>query len=87
VTRAERREPGRCGCPSIYDIKSGGVPVGTLVHVAGVLVTGHGTNGFFVQVRIDAGYTGRTTRAVRVHWNERTADERDRRRASRPTAA
>src|SRR5262249_35597771 len=52
--------PGSAGCPkTIYDIKSGNAPVGTNVHVSGVLVTGKGTNGFFVQVKeSDAGYAG-----------------------------
>ncbi|MDQ3366346.1 MAG: amidohydrolase family protein [Myxococcota bacterium] len=52
--------PGNAGCPvTIYDIKSGMTPVGTTVRVTGALVTGKGSNGFFVQVKeSDAGYTG-----------------------------
>jgi large repetitive protein len=52
--------PGSAGCPkTIYDIKGGNAPVGTNVHVSNVLVTGKGTNGFFVQVKeTDAGYAG-----------------------------
>jgi len=55
--------PGAQGCSeSIYAIKMGGgttIPVGTAVEVQHALVTGHGTNGFFVQVKEgDAGYMG-----------------------------
>lgn len=52
--------PGTAGCPvSIYQIKSGMVPDGTTVRVVDALVTGKGSNGFFVQVKEgDPGYTG-----------------------------
>jgi hypothetical protein len=52
--------PGAAGCPvSIYDIKNGTVPVGTSVRVVNALVTGKGSNGFFVQVKEgDTGYIG-----------------------------
>ena len=52
--------PGAAGCATtIYKIKNGMVPVGTAVHVVNALVTGKGSNGFFVQVKVgDAGYTG-----------------------------
>jgi hypothetical protein len=52
--------PGAAGCPAtIYDIKTGVVPVGTAVEVSNVIVTGKGTNGFFVQVKEgDTAYTG-----------------------------
>ena len=44
--------PGSEGCPAtIYDIKSGTVAVGAAVHVSNALVTGKGSNGFFVQVK------------------------------------
>jgi hypothetical protein len=44
--------PGSAGCPaSIYQIKKGQVPVGSAVRVTNALVTGLGTNGFFVQVK------------------------------------
>jgi large repetitive protein len=51
--------PGSAGCPkTIYQIKSGMVAAGTAVHVADALVTGRGSNGFFVQVKeTDPGYT------------------------------
>jgi hypothetical protein len=52
--------PGTAGCPtSIYKIKQGMVPSGTTVRVQNALVTGKGSNGFFVQVKEgDAGYMG-----------------------------
>lgn len=52
--------PGAAGCPvSVYSIKNGTTPVGTNVRVENVIVTGKGTNGFFVQVKAgDAGYMG-----------------------------
>jgi cytosine/adenosine deaminase-related metal-dependent hydrolase len=52
--------PGSAGCAStIYKIKNGMVPVGTAVHLDNALVTGKGTNGFFVQVKeTDTGYMG-----------------------------
>lgn len=52
--------PGAAGCPvSIYSIKNGTTPVGTAVRVTNALVTGRGSNGFFVQVKEgDAGYQG-----------------------------
>jgi hypothetical protein len=51
---------GSAGCPStIYKVKTGVSPVGSSVHIPGALVTGKGTNGFFVQVKeTDAGYMG-----------------------------
>lgn len=51
---------GGAGCPStIYKIKGGMVPVGTAVHLTNALVTGKGTNGFFVQTKLnDPGYLG-----------------------------
>ena len=51
--------PGTAGCPvSIYSIKDGTTPLGTAVHVDNALVTGVGSNGFFVQiVSGDAGFT------------------------------
>jgi large repetitive protein len=52
--------PGNEGCPaSIYAIKMGTVAVGTTVRVTNALVTGKGSNGFFVQTQVgDAGYMG-----------------------------
>ncbi len=52
--------PGAAGCPSsIYKIKNGMTPVGTTVRLPNSLVTGKGTNGFFVQVKeTDADYMG-----------------------------
>lgn len=52
--------PGAAGCPAtIYAIKSGMVPVGSAVRVTNALVTGKGSNGFFVQTKTgDAGYMG-----------------------------
>lgn len=52
--------PGVAGCPaSIYSIKMGTTAVGTVVRVANALVTGAGSNGFFVQVKAgDTGYNG-----------------------------
>ncbi len=44
--------PGGAGCATtIYKIKTSMVPVGAAVHVTNALVTGKGTNGFFVQVK------------------------------------
>jgi hypothetical protein len=52
--------PGSAGCSAtIYSIKMGTTPLGTTVRVANALVTGRGSNGFFVQVKEgDTGYTG-----------------------------
>ena len=52
--------PGAAGCSaSIYSIKNGTTPVGTAVRVGNALVTGKGSNGFFVQVKEgDADYNG-----------------------------
>lgn len=52
--------PGGAGCPTtIYAIKGGMVPVGSAVRVTNALVTGKGSNGFFVQTKMgDAGYMG-----------------------------
>jgi large repetitive protein len=52
--------PGAAGCAvTIYSIKDGTTPVGTAVRVTSALVTGRGTNGFFVQVKeTDTGYLG-----------------------------
>jgi len=44
--------PGNAGCSTtIYKIKTSMVPVGATVHITNALVTGKGTNGFFVQVK------------------------------------
>ncbi len=52
--------PGSSGCPTtIYAVKSGMVPPGTNVRIVNALVTGKGSNGFFVQTKMgDAGYMG-----------------------------
>jgi hypothetical protein len=52
--------PGTSGCPtSIYKIKNGMTPPGSTVRLDNALVTGKGTNGFFVQAKMgDAGYAG-----------------------------
>ncbi len=54
------KNPGASGCPTtIYKIKTGMVAIGTPVVVQNALVTGKGSNGFFVQTRVgDAGYMG-----------------------------
>lgn len=55
--------PGTQGCPTtIYKIKNrtapGAIPLGTVVTVTNALVTGEGTNGFFVQLKAgDPGFT------------------------------
>jgi large repetitive protein len=51
---------GSANCPkSIYQIKMGLAPVGSAVRITDALVTGRGSNGFFVQVKeTDAGYLG-----------------------------
>ncbi len=44
--------PGTQGCPvSIYSIKNGTTPVGAVVRVTNAIVTGKGSNGFFIQVK------------------------------------
>jgi cytosine/adenosine deaminase-related metal-dependent hydrolase len=52
--------PGSAGCATtIYKVKNGMIPVGTAVRVVNALVTGKGSNGFFVQTKTgDAGYAG-----------------------------
>ncbi|HVK82996.1 MAG TPA: amidohydrolase family protein, partial [Kofleriaceae bacterium] len=56
----QQPNPGSAGCAvSIYAIKNGSVPVGSTVRVSNALVTGKGSNGFFVQVKeTDADYIG-----------------------------
>lgn len=56
----DQANPGSAGCSvTIYAIKNGTVPVGSSVRVANALVTGKGSNGFFVQIKeTDAGYNG-----------------------------
>ena len=51
--------PGTAGCPTtIYKIKNGTTPVGLPVRITNALVTGKGSNGFFVQIKeTDAEYT------------------------------
>jgi hypothetical protein len=48
------------GCPTtIYKIKTGTTPLGLDVRLANALVTGKGSNGFFVQTKLgDGGYNG-----------------------------
>ena len=50
--------PGAAGCSTtIYKIKSGMVPVASAARIVNALVTGKGSNGFFVQIKeTDAGY-------------------------------
>jgi len=44
--------PGTVGCPTtIYKIKNGMTPVGSKSRITNALVTGKGSNGFFVQVK------------------------------------
>jgi cytosine/adenosine deaminase-related metal-dependent hydrolase len=52
--------PGAASCPStIYKIKTGATPMGDTARIANALVTGKGSNGFFVQVKPgDPGYLG-----------------------------
>lgn len=52
--------PGGFGCPeTIYRIKNGTVAEGSRVVVRGGLITGKGSNGFFMQVKAgDVGYAG-----------------------------
>jgi hypothetical protein len=52
--------PGAEGCPTtIYSIKDGTTPVGATVRITNALVTGKGSNGFFVQTKAgDPGYAG-----------------------------
>ncbi len=56
----DQPNPGAEGCPAtIYAIKTGVLPVGVAVEVSHALVTGAGTNGFFVQVKSgDTQFTG-----------------------------
>jgi cytosine/adenosine deaminase-related metal-dependent hydrolase len=51
---------GGAGCPkTIYQVKDGTAALGSFVRLTSVLVTGRGTNGFFVQVKEgDPGYVG-----------------------------
>lgn len=54
------KNEGTAGCPAtIYQIKTNVFPAHTPVTVLNALVTGKGTNGFFIQVKEgDTGYTG-----------------------------
>ena len=51
--------PGAAGCPTtIYAIKNGSIPLGTVVSLDNVLVTAKSSSGFFVQAKIgDPSYT------------------------------
>jgi hypothetical protein len=66
--------PGAAGCPAtIYEIKSGVTPVGSSVVVSNGLVTGRGSNGFFMQVKEgDTGYTGADNSGIFVFTNSGT---------------
>lgn len=66
--------PGAAGCPTtIYKIKGGMVPVGTAVRVTNALVTGKGSNGFFVQVKEgDTGYVNADNSGLFVFTNTAT---------------
>ena len=66
---------GAAGCPAtIYSIKNGTTPVGATVRVVGALVTGKGSNGFFVQVKEgDPGYMGADYSGMFVFTGPNTA--------------
>ncbi len=51
---------GATSCPAtIYAVKKGTIPVDAYVTITNALVTGKGTNGFFIQIKeTDAGYDG-----------------------------
>ena len=57
---AQVANPGAAACPgTIYTVKNGTVPPDVQVQISNALVTGKGSNGFFVQVKeSDPGYTG-----------------------------
>ncbi|MBL7944624.1 MAG: thrombospondin type 3 repeat-containing protein [Flavobacteriales bacterium] len=61
--------PGTMGCPtSIYQVKSGIVASGAYVRINNALVTGVGSDGFFLQVVPgDAGYDGAHFSGLFVH--------------------
>jgi hypothetical protein len=71
----DESNPGGAGCPVIIRaIKDGTVPVGTPVRVANVLVTGKGTNGFFVQMKMgDTGYVDANYSGLFVYTNTNAA--------------
>ena len=52
--------PGAAACPAtIYQVKTNSLPLLSTVQISNVLVTGVGTNGFFVQAKTgDTGYNG-----------------------------
>ncbi len=63
--------PGNQACVvTIYDVKSGTVPVNSTVSIAGGLVTGRNASGYFLQVKeTDAGYMGANFSGVYVFDN------------------
>lgn len=66
--------PGSEGCPaSIYDVKNGTAAVGSVVHISNAIVTGKGSNGFFVQVKEgDTGYAGADNSGLFVYTSGAT---------------
>jgi hypothetical protein len=58
---------------TIYNIKNGTTPVGSLVRITNAIVTGKGTNGFFMQVKAgDAGDLGANYSGIFVFTNTGT---------------
>lgn len=81
--------PGLEVCPvSIYDIKTGVVPVGQSVALMSVLVTGSGPNGYFLQVHeSEPGYTGRDHSGLAVYQPASGVSAGDRLAIPRATTA
>ncbi len=59
---------------TIYNIKNGTTPVGTLARISNALVTGEGSSGFFLQVKPgDAGYVSADNSGLFVYVNTGSA--------------
>jgi len=74
------KNPGTSGCPTtIYDIKSGVTAIGANVALSNVLVTGHYTDGYFLQVKeTDTGYQGSDNSGIFVYAPANTVASGDR---------
>jgi len=72
--------PGALACPgSIYDIKKGVIPAGTLVSMSNQLVTARSASGFFLQAKTgDPGYAGTDYSGLFVFLNANAVKAGDR---------
>ncbi|MBJ7354935.1 MAG: hypothetical protein JHC98_08930 [Thermoleophilaceae bacterium] len=64
--------PGTAGCPvSVYSVKNGTTPVGTVVHLTGLVVTGLATGHIWAQLKTsDSSYAGAIGSAVAINFSD-----------------